>query len=54
MAAALRQQGLFVPAIRPPTVPEGQACLRISLTYAHTPEMIERLLAALGELRKDE
>ncbi len=51
MAARLREQGIFVPAIRPPTVPEGEACLRISLTYAHTAEMIERLLAALGRLQ---
>jgi len=51
MAAALRQQGFFVPAIRPPTVPEGEACLRISLTTAHTPEMIERLVVVLGRLR---
>jgi 8-amino-7-oxononanoate synthase len=51
LAAALRQRGLFVPAIRPPTVPEGQACLRVSLTYAHTPEMIDALLAALRQLR---
>jgi 8-amino-7-oxononanoate synthase len=50
LAAALRQRGLFVPPIRPPTVPEGKACLRISLTAGHTEEMIGRLLRALGEL----
>ncbi len=47
IAARLRERGCFVPAIRPPTVPEGESCLRISLTAAHTPEMIEGLLAAL-------
>lgn len=51
LSAALADRGLFVPAIRPPTVPEGESCLRISLTYAHTDEMIDRLLAALAEHR---
>ena len=47
MAGALRERGLLVPAIRPPTVPEGEACLRISLTYGHTAEMIEKLVGTL-------
>lgn len=50
LAAGLRDRGLFVPAIRPPTVPEGEACLRISLTSGHTEEMIETLAEALGDL----
>jgi 8-amino-7-oxononanoate synthase len=48
LSAQLRDRGLFVPAIRPPTVPEGEACLRISLTAGHTEEMIAALLTALG------
>jgi 8-amino-7-oxononanoate synthase len=44
----LRERGLFVPAIRPPTVPEGEACLRISLTAGHSEEMIASLVAGLG------
>jgi 8-amino-7-oxononanoate synthase len=52
LAAALRQRGLFVPAIRPPTVPEGESCLRISLTWGHTEAMIEELVEALGDLRR--
>ena len=51
LAAALRRCGLFVPAIRPPTVPEGESCLRISLTCGHSEEMIAGLLEALGHLR---
>ena len=51
LAAELRRRGLFVPAIRPPTVPKGEACLRISLTCGHTQQMIDRLAEALGELR---
>jgi 8-amino-7-oxononanoate synthase len=40
----LRDRGFFVPAIRPPTVPEGEACLRLSLTSGHTDDMISALL----------
>jgi len=50
LSASLGDRGLFVPAIRPPTVPEGEACLRISLSWAHSPEMINRLLEGLAEL----
>ncbi|MFC3396001.1 8-amino-7-oxononanoate synthase [Brenneria rubrifaciens] len=45
----LREQGLWVSAIRPPTVPPGGARLRITLTAAHQPEDIERLLAGLHD-----
>jgi 8-amino-7-oxononanoate synthase len=48
LSAQLRQKGLFVPAIRPPTVPEGEACLRISLACRHAEEMVARLLASTG------
>jgi 8-amino-7-oxononanoate synthase len=51
LASALRRAGFLVPAIRPPTVPEGESCLRISLSYSHAPETIERLLAALQRLK---
>ena len=46
----LRQRGLWVPAIRPPTVPDGTARLRIALSAAHTEGDIDRLVQALTEL----
>jgi 8-amino-7-oxononanoate synthase len=45
---ALRAQGLWVPAIRPPTVPAGTARLRITLSAAHTEADVDRLVAALA------
>lgn len=51
LALRLREQGLFVPGIRPPSVPPGESLLRISLSYGHTPAMIERLTSALGSYR---
>lgn len=50
VARALWDDGLWVPAIRPPTVPQGSARLRISLTAAHTARDVERLVAALTRL----
>ncbi|MDY0011375.1 MAG: 8-amino-7-oxononanoate synthase [Rhodocyclaceae bacterium] len=50
VARALGEEGLWVPAIRPPTVPRGTARLRISLTAAHTREDVERLASALNRL----
>jgi 8-amino-7-oxononanoate synthase len=49
LSEALRERGYWLPAIRPPSVPEGESLLRLSLTAAHTPEMLEGLLAALSE-----
>jgi 8-amino-7-oxononanoate synthase len=48
MAAELRRRGLFVPGIRPPSVPLGQSLLRISLCHGHTDEHVQRLLDALA------
>lgn len=47
---SLFEQGLYVPAIRPPTVPPKTCRLRVALSAAHTPEMIDRLRAALAQV----
>jgi 8-amino-7-oxononanoate synthase len=50
VSAALRTYGILVPAIRPPTVPQGAARLRISLSATHGMEDVARLGKALREL----
>jgi 8-amino-7-oxononanoate synthase len=51
-AAALHEQGLWVPAIRPPTVAPGTARLRVTLSAAHTHEEVAQLAAALNQLER--
>ncbi len=51
LATSLRASGYFVPGIRPPTVPQGESLLRISLCYHHTPELVDGLLSQLAQVR---
>ncbi|ACB35896.1 8-amino-7-oxononanoate synthase [Leptothrix cholodnii SP-6] len=53
LAAALDAQGLWVPAIRPPTVPVGTARLRITLSAAHSQADVTRLVAALATTARE-
>ena len=50
LSEGLRACGIWVPAIRPPTVPQGTARLRISLSAAHDEADVVQLIEALHEL----
>ncbi len=51
LSNGLRQQGILVTAIRPPTVPQGGARLRVTLSAAHSPAQVSALLAALARVQ---
>jgi 8-amino-7-oxononanoate synthase len=51
-SAKLREQGIFVPAIRYPTVARGAARLRVTVTATHTPDDISQLVAALQSINR--
>ena len=51
LAARLADDGLFVPAIRPPSVPAGGSLVRASLACHHTDDDLDRLAGALTESR---
>ncbi len=47
MSQTLKSSGIFVPAIRPPSVPDGKSRLRISLSADHSDQQISVLLQAI-------
>ncbi len=50
LSEALLASGFYAPAIRPPTVPEGQCRIRFTVSAVHTPSDINALLKAMKEL----
>jgi 8-amino-7-oxononanoate synthase len=52
VAADLYEQGFWVPAIRPPTVPQDTARLRVTLSAAHTAQDVSQLADALNRLEQ--
>jgi 8-amino-7-oxononanoate synthase len=49
LAQSLANRGFFVPAVRPPTVPDGTARLRVTLSAAHTDGDVDAFAAALAD-----
>jgi 8-amino-7-oxononanoate synthase len=53
LAAALRERGVVVPAIRPPAVPEGTSRLRVAPSAAHTDADVETCLSAFRDAARE-
>jgi 8-amino-7-oxononanoate synthase len=51
MSRALEKRGLWITAIRPPTVPAGEARLRVTFSASHTEADLDQLLGALAQCR---
>jgi 8-amino-7-oxononanoate synthase len=53
VSARLAEAGLFVPAIRPPSVPEGKSLVRVSLSWHHTAADLDRLASTITSILRD-
>lgn len=53
MSQKLQEAGFLIPAIRPPTVPEGTSRLRITVSSEHTREQLDHLLESLGKIGQE-
>ena len=51
LSEKLLEKNILITAIRPPTVPEGSARLRITFSATHTEEQVDKLLIVLGEIK---
>ena len=49
LSSMLREKGLLIGAIRPPTVPAGTSRLRITLSAAHSEQQVDQLLEAVSQ-----
>ena len=53
VSTRLAEAGLFVPAIRPPSVPEGKSLVRVSLSWHHTADDVSRLVSTITSILSD-
>ncbi|MEW4453280.1 8-amino-7-oxononanoate synthase [Bremerella sp. JC817] len=51
LSARLLKLGIMVPGIRPPSVPEGECLLRISLSFGHSQQHLDTLVDAMAKIR---
>ena len=52
MSQALYKAGVYVPAIRPPTVPKNSSRLRLTVSSEHTQEQLENVVTAFRKIRE--
>ena len=53
MAARLLDEGVYVTGFFYPVVPKGQARIRVQISAAHTPEQIDRAVAAFAKVARE-